>query len=91
MSPIRNINKAKLWKQVKHKGETKYVMAWAKDDPAATYFEGSADKLKDKGHVIHLETTFEDFKKSVQSSKASVSLGDLDRYIDFTKNFGMEG
>lgn len=49
------------------------------------------DKLKVKGYTIYLATKFSDFKLALKSSKPSVSISDLDRYIDFTKTFGMDG
>jgi hypothetical protein len=49
------------------------------------------DQLKTKGFQIYLMTKYSDFISALKNSKPSVSLGDLDRYIEFTKNFGMEG
>lgn len=48
-------------------------------------------ELKNKGHLIFLETTYDDFITALKSSKPSVSSADLGKYIEFTKNFGMEG
>jgi hypothetical protein len=49
------------------------------------------DQLKSKGYQIYLATKYSDFVAALKNSKKSVSLGDLDRYIEFTKSFGMEG
>jgi len=47
------------------------------------------EQLKLKGYTIYLATKYNDFISALKSSKPSVSLGDLDKYIEFTKNFGM--
>lgn len=49
------------------------------------------DQLKTKGYQIYLATKYSDFVSALKSSKPSVSPGDLGRYIEFTKTFGMEG
>jgi hypothetical protein len=49
------------------------------------------EQLKAKGLQIYLTTKYSDFIGSLKNSKPSVSPGDLDRYIEFTKTFGMEG
>lgn len=47
------------------------------------------DQLKSKGYTLYLATKYSDFISALKSSKPSVSLGDLDKYIEFTKTFGM--
>jgi hypothetical protein len=49
------------------------------------------DQLKSKGYTLYLATKYSDFIASLKSSKPSVSPGDLDKYIEFTKSFGMDG
>lgn len=49
------------------------------------------DQLKSKGYQLYLATKYSDFITSLKRSKPSVSVGDLDRYIEFTKTFGMDG
>lgn len=49
------------------------------------------DQLKSKGYTLYLATKCSDFIASLKSSKPSVSPGDLDKYIEFTKSFGMDG
>lgn len=49
------------------------------------------DQLKTKGFQLYLATKYSDFIAALKSSKPSVSVKDLDKYIDFTKSFGMDG
>lgn len=49
------------------------------------------EQLKFKGYTIYLTTKFSDFISALKNSKQSVSKDDLNRYVDFTKSFGMEG
>jgi hypothetical protein len=93
MFPVRKLDKTRVWVEVNDEGKTKYapfddrLPRNAKD----RYFEGTMDQLKAKGYQIYLTTKHSDFLAALKNSKPSVSLGDLDRYIEFTKTFGMEG
>ena len=94
MTPVRMLDKTKKWIQVNDNGKVKY----APIDPNIVsnlgnekYFEGTMQQLKDQGHTIYLATKFGDFVSALKNSKPSVSIGDLDRYVDFTKSFGMDG
>lgn len=49
------------------------------------------DQIKAKGCQLYLATKYSDFVAALKNSKPSVSPGDLDKYIDFTKTFGMDG
>jgi hypothetical protein len=49
------------------------------------------DQLKAKGYTIYLATKYSDFILALKSSKPSVSSSDLNKYIEFTKSFGMDG
>lgn len=49
------------------------------------------DQIKGKGYNLLLLTTYDDFISALKSSKRSVSSGDLQKYIDWTKSFGVEG
>lgn len=93
MSPVRKIDKTRVWVEVKDEGKIKYAPFDEKvpRDPRDNYFEGTMDQLKSKGYQIHLATKYSDFIAALKNSKPSVSTGDLVRYIEFTKNFGMDG
>lgn len=60
-------------------------------DQNKKYFKGDMQELKNHGHLIFLATTVDDFRLALKSSKPSVSSSDLERYIQFTKSFGMDG
>lgn len=49
------------------------------------------DQIKSKGYNLLLLTTYQDFVNAMKSSKASVSQSDLQKYIDWTKAFGVDG
>jgi hypothetical protein len=49
------------------------------------------EQLKSKGYTIYLATKYSDFISALKNSKPSVSKNDLNKYVDFTKSFGMEG
>ena len=92
MSPVRTLDRVRLWEQVSFEGEARYAPADPNQmDPSKTYFQGNMGELKDKGHSIYLETKYEHFFQALKSSKPSVSPDDLHKYIDFTKTFGMDG
>ena len=98
MTPVRMLDKTRKWVEVNDGGKVKYapvdpniVGSISNNDPSQKYFEGTMQELKDKGHTIYLATKFEDFLSALKNSKPSVSVGDLDRYIEFTKTFGMDG
>ena len=92
MTPVRSLDKVTLWVEVNDQGVKKYApVRSGQQEPNKTYFKGDMQDLKNKGHLIFLETTYDDFLTALKSSKPSVSSGDLGKYIEFTKNFGMEG
>jgi SpoVK/Ycf46/Vps4 family AAA+-type ATPase len=93
MTPVRSLDKVRLWVEVSDKGEKKFapVRGGQEEEGGRTYFRGDMQELKNKGHLIFLETTHEDFLSALKSSKPSVSSNDLTKYIEFTKNFGMDG
>ena len=90
MAPVKSLDKVSLWEEVTDNGVKKFSPSKG-EDPSKNYFKGDMQQLKNAGHLIFLATTFEDFMKALKSSKPSVSSGDLDKYIEFTKSFGMEG
>ena len=49
------------------------------------------DQVKQTGKKLYLATKFSDFLKALKSSKPSVSQGDLHKYIEWTKSFGVDG
>jgi len=92
MTPVRSLDKVMLWVEVNDKGVKKYApVRNGQQDPNGKYFKGDMQELKNHGHLIFLETTYADFMTALKSSKPSVSNADLGKYIEFTKNFGMEG
>lgn len=93
MTPVRMLDKTRKWIQVNDNGKLKYapIDPNLANNPNDKYFDGTMQQLKDQGHTIYLATKFEDFVSSLKNSKPSVSIGDLDRYVDFTKTFGMDG
>ena len=92
MAPVRSLDKVTLWEEVNDKGTIKYTpFRGGQQDPSKKYFKGNMQELKNAGHLIFLETKFEDFLTALKSSKPSVSQNDLGKYIEFTKTFGMDG
>ena len=93
MGPVRILNETRVWVEVSDEGETKYapVDANIPRDPNCRYFEGNMDQVKQTGKKLYLATKFSDFLKALKSSKASVSQGDLHKYIEWTKTFGVDG
>ena len=92
MTPVRSIDKVKVWQEVNDNGVVKYApFRGAQEDPSKKYFKGNMQELKNSGHTIYLETKFDDFISALKSSKPSVSPNDIGKYIDFTKTFGMDG
>ena len=91
MSPVRNLDKVKLWVEHIDNGVKKFAPSKGPQETGKNYFQGDMQELKNKGHMIYLETTFDDFLKALKSSKPSVSQDDLGKYINFTKEFGMDG
>jgi vacuolar protein-sorting-associated protein 4 len=93
MAPVRKLDKVRLWKEVNDGGQAKYSPCYENHqrDPTAKYFEGTMDQVKTKGYNLLLLTTYEDFLTAMKSSKPSVSQSDLQKYIDWTKSFGVEG
>jgi vacuolar protein-sorting-associated protein 4 len=93
MAPVRNLNKTKTWVEVIDQGKVKYAPYDENlpEDPNHKYFHGLVDELKAKGHTIYLTTKYSDFIKALKSSKPSVSQGDLHKYIEWTKTFGIDG
>lgn len=91
MSPVRKLDKTRTWVEVLDEGKVKYAPFDEKvtRNPNDKYFEGTMDQLKSKGYMLYLATKYSDFIAALKSSKPSVSPGDLDRYIEFTKTFGM--
>lgn len=93
MAPVRKLDKTRSWVEVMDGGKVKYA-PYDKNMPRNSndrYFEGTMDELKSKGYTIYLATTYNDFIAALKNSKPSVSSGDLSRYIEFTKTFGMDG
>jgi len=93
MTPVRCLDKISIWEQVDDSGKPKYapVKGNTPMNPNKIYFKGNMQELKNAGHTILLETTYDDFISALKSSKPSVSTNDLSRYIEFTKTFGMDG
>lgn len=93
MTPVRMLDKTRRWMEVNVDGKIKYapVPLNVGNDPNCKYFEGTMDDIKAKGFQLYLTTKYEDFMSALKSSKPSVSQGDLGRYIEFTKTFGMDG
>lgn len=93
MAPVRKLDKTRTWVEVYDEGKVKYAPFDEKvsKNPNDKYFEGTMDQLKSKGYTLYLATKYSDFIAALKSSKPSVSPGDLDRYIEFTKTFGMDG
>lgn len=93
MGPVRILNETRVWEEVNDQGELKYAPFDANEprDPNKRYFEGDMDKVKATGRKLYLATKYSDFVKALKSSKASVSQGDLGKYIEWTKSFGAEG
>lgn len=93
MSPVRKLDKCRLWIEVNDNGKVKYSPCsnGIEKNPNARYFQGTMDQIKGKGYNLLLLTTFDDFLSALKSSKPSVSQGDLHKYIEWTKTFGVEG
>lgn len=91
MAPVRKLDKTRTWVEVIDESKVKYAPFDEKvpKNPNDRYFEGTMDQLKTKGFPLYLDTKYSDFISALKSSKPSVSLGDLDKYIEFTKTFGM--
>lgn len=93
MSPVRKLDKTRVWIEVNDGGKIKYSPCpdGVQKNPNNRYFEGNMEQLKSKGFTILLQTTYEDFLSALKSSKPSVSQKDLGKYIEWTKSFGVEG
>lgn len=93
MAPVRKLDKTRLWVEMNDNGKIKYspCQEGTQKNPNSKYFEGTMDQLKSKGYDILLLTTYNDFVNAMKSSKASVSQGDLKKYIEWTKSFGVDG
>ncbi len=83
MAPIRKLDKTRTWLEVYDEGKIKYAPYDDKvpRNPNDKYFEGTMDQLKTKGCTLYLATKYSDFISALKSSKPSVSVGDLERYI----------
>ena len=93
IAPVRKLDKTRLWVEMNDNGKIKYspCQEGTQKNPNSKYFEGTMDQLKSKGYDILLLTTYNDFVNAMKSSKASVSQGDLKKYIEWTKSFGVDG
>jgi vacuolar protein-sorting-associated protein 4 len=95
MQPIRIVQTATHFKKVSgpdRKDPNKivydYLTPCSPGDPDAiemTWVNVDGSKLKEP------EITFEDFKKSLKSTRPSVSQADIEQHIKFTQDFGQEG
>lgn len=93
MAPVRKLDRTRVWVEVRDEGKVKYAPfdESVGKNPKDKYFEGTMDDLKSKGFQLYLATKFSDFLAALKNSKPSVSSGDLGKYIEFTKTFGMDG
>jgi len=95
MQPVRAVQTATHFKKVSgpdrddpSKIVHDYLTPCSPGDPDAiemTWIEVEGSKLKEP------EITYNDFLKSLKSSKPSVGLGDIQQHIKFTEDFGQEG
>jgi vacuolar protein-sorting-associated protein 4 len=87
--PLRRFQKAKYFKQIGTNSSNKPVyVSCAPSDPGAQMIRKedlSGDQVS-KGKI-----TVEDFYKALSNTKSTVGMGDLKKYEEWTKDFGMDG
>eukprot|EP01132_Coremiostelium_polycephalum_P007913 gene7913-9739_t len=94
MQPVRSVQTATHFKTIRAPSRedpnvmAEYVTPCSPGDPAAeemTWMDIDGAKLKEP------EITFNDCYKSVRNVKPSVSQKDLEKYVEFTRDFGQDG
>lgn len=87
--PLRRFQKAKYFKQIGTNSSNKPVyVSCAPSDPGAQMIRKedlSGDQVS-KGKI-----SVEDFYKALSNTKSTVGMGDLKKYEEWTKDFGMDG
>uniref|UniRef100_A0A8C9H086 Vacuolar protein sorting-associated protein 4 n=1 Tax=Piliocolobus tephrosceles TaxID=591936 RepID=A0A8C9H086_9PRIM len=87
--PIKKCLLSKFFKQVKKNGKIYYTPC-SPGDTDSTKVEKNVMSINDN-ELLPPPLTVQDFKTAITNAKPSLSLDDLKRYDEWTKQYGMEG